>query len=136
MPIIAIDTNERKLEQARQMGATQTILSGSSAAELPTGLDFTASGLAYWGNDIGGWQKLPVSHTPERTPLLDPSDARGVIGHYDDYPELIARWYEYATFTPTMRAHGERSETEVWSYGNSYYIERIAQLERVLANKP
>jgi alpha-D-xyloside xylohydrolase len=85
--------------------------------QVPTGLDFTASGLAYWGNDIGGWQKLPESHTPEHTPLLDPSDARDVIGHYDDYPELITRWYEYATFTPTMRAHGERKETEVWSYG-------------------
>jgi alpha-D-xyloside xylohydrolase len=85
--------------------------------QVPTGLDFTASGLAYWGNDIGGWQKLPESHTPEHTPLLDPSDARDVIGHYDDYPELITRWYEYATFTPTMRAHGERKETAVWSYG-------------------
>ena len=85
--------------------------------QVPTGLDFTASGLAYWGNDIGGWQKLPESHTPERAPLLDPSDARDVVGHYDDYPELITRWYEYATFTPTMRAHGERKETEVWSYG-------------------
>jgi alpha-D-xyloside xylohydrolase len=85
--------------------------------QVPTGLDFTASGLAYWGNDIGGWQKLPQSHTPEHTPLLDPSDARDVIGHYDDYPELITRWYEYATFTPTMRAHGERKDTEVWSYG-------------------
>jgi len=40
-----------------------------------------------------------------------------VVGHYDDYPELITRWYEYATFTPTMRAHGLRKETEVWSYG-------------------
>ena len=85
--------------------------------QIPTGLNFTASGLAYWGNDIGGWQPLPQSHTPERTPLLDPSDARDVVGHYDDYPELIARWYEYATFTPTMRAHGMRKQTEVWSYG-------------------
>jgi alpha-D-xyloside xylohydrolase len=85
--------------------------------QVPTGLDFTASGLAYWGNDIGGWQSLPSSHTPERPSLLDPSDAREVVGHYDDYPELITRWYEYATFTPTMRAHGERKETEVWSYG-------------------
>jgi len=85
--------------------------------QVPTGLDFTASGLAYWGNDIGGWQKLPESHTPEHTPLLDPADARDVVGHYDDYPELITRWYEYATFTPTMRAHGERKDTEVWSYG-------------------
>jgi alpha-D-xyloside xylohydrolase len=85
--------------------------------QIPTGLNFTASGLAYWGNDIGGWVSLPQSHTPERTPLLDPSDARDVVGHYDDYPELIARWYEYATFTPTMRAHGSRKSTEVWSYG-------------------
>jgi alpha-D-xyloside xylohydrolase len=85
--------------------------------QIPTGLNFTASGLAYWGNDIGGWQWLPQSHTPERTALLDPSDARDVVGHNDDYPELITRWYEYATFTPTMRAHGMRKSTEVWSYG-------------------
>jgi alpha-D-xyloside xylohydrolase len=85
--------------------------------QIPTGLNFTASGLAYWGNDIGGWQWLPQSHTPERPPLLDPSDARAVVGHNDDYPELITRWYEYATFTPTMRAHGMRKDTEVWSYG-------------------
>jgi len=85
--------------------------------QIPTGLDFTASGLTYWGNDIGGWQWLPQQHTPERTPLLDPSDARDVVGHNDDYPELITRWYEYATFTPTLRAHGMRKNTEVWSYG-------------------
>ena len=85
--------------------------------QIPTGLDFTASGLAYWGNDIGGWQWLPQSHTPERPPLVDPSDARSVVGHNDDYPELITRWYQYATFTPTLRAHGSRQETEVWSYG-------------------
>jgi alpha-D-xyloside xylohydrolase len=85
--------------------------------QIPTGLDFTASGLAYWGNDIGGWQWLPQLHVPERTPLLDPSDARDVVGHNNDYPELITRWYEYATFTPTLRAHGMRKDTEVWSYG-------------------
>jgi alpha-D-xyloside xylohydrolase len=85
--------------------------------QVPTGLNFTASGLAYWGNDIGGWQWLPQLRTPERPPLLDPSDARAVVGHNDDYPELVTRWYEYATFTPTMRAHGSRKGTEVWSYG-------------------
>jgi alpha-D-xyloside xylohydrolase len=85
--------------------------------QVPTGLDFTATGLAYWGNDIGGWQWLPQQHTPARAPLLDPSDAREVVGHNDDYPELITRWYEYAAFTPTVRAHGSRKGTEVWSYG-------------------
>src|SRR5262245_7924822 len=29
-----------------------------------------------------------------------------------------------------------RFRVEVWSYGNSYYIERIADLERALARKP
>jgi alpha-D-xyloside xylohydrolase len=85
--------------------------------QVPTGLDFTATGLAYWGNDIGGWQYLPQQHTPERPPLIDPSDARAVVGHNDDYPELVTRWYEYGTFLPTMRAHGSRKEAEVWSYG-------------------
>ena len=87
--------------------------------QIPTGLNFTASGLAYWGNDIGGWQWLPQQNTPERRPLVDPSDARAVVGHNDDYPELITRWYQYATFTPTFRAHGMRKETEVWSYGKA-----------------
>jgi alpha-D-xyloside xylohydrolase len=85
--------------------------------QIPTGLNFTATGLAYWGNDIGGWQSLPQQSTPERKPLVDPSDARNVVGNYDDYPELITRWYQYATFTPTLRAHGARKEAEVWSYG-------------------
>jgi alpha-D-xyloside xylohydrolase len=40
-----------------------------------------------------------------------------VVGQYDDYPELMARWYQYATFTPTLRAHGARKATEAWSYG-------------------
>ncbi len=85
--------------------------------QIPTGLNFTASGLAYWGNDIGGWQPLPPSHAPAHPPLVDPAGARDVVGGYDDYPELITRWYEYAAFTPTMRAHGSRPGTEVWSYG-------------------
>jgi alpha-D-xyloside xylohydrolase len=85
--------------------------------QVPTGLNFTASGLAYWGNDIGGWQGLPKTNKPERPPLVDPSDARDVVGGYDDYPELITRWYQYGTFTPTLRAHGLRKEAEVWSYG-------------------
>ena len=85
--------------------------------EVPTGLDFVASGMPYWSTDIGGWQYLPYSHTPARPPLIDPSDARENVGHYDDYPELYARWFEYATFQPNMRAHGSRNFNEVWSYG-------------------
>jgi alpha-D-xyloside xylohydrolase len=86
--------------------------------QIPTGLDFAASGLTYWSNDTGGWQYLPAEHHPAHPPLLDPSDARANVGGYDDYPELYTRWFQYATFLPIFRAHGSRVANEVWSYGS------------------
>jgi len=87
--------------------------------QIPTGLDFAASGFAYWTNDIGGWQYLPAEHHPAHPPLLDPSDARENVGGYDDYPELYTRWFEYAAFLPVFRTHGSRKYNEVWSYGKA-----------------
>jgi alpha-D-xyloside xylohydrolase len=85
--------------------------------QVPTGINFVASGMPYWSTDIGGWQYLPGSHTPEHPPLLDPSDARDNVGHYDDYLELYVRWFEYGAFQPNFRSHGSRNHNEVWSYG-------------------
>lgn len=85
--------------------------------QVPTGINFVASGMPYWSTDIGGWQYLPTIHKPERPPLLDPSDARENVGHYDDYPELYVRWFEYGAFQPNFRSHGSRPQNEVWSYG-------------------
>ncbi len=85
--------------------------------QVPTGINFVASGMPYWSTDIGGWQYLPQSHKPDRAPLLDPSDARDNVGHYDDYPELYVRWFEYGAFQPNFRSHGSRPQNEVWSYG-------------------
>jgi alpha-D-xyloside xylohydrolase len=85
--------------------------------QIPTGLDFTASGMAYWTDDIGGWEYLPAEHHPAHPPLLDPSDARDNVGGYDDYPELYTRWFEYGAFMPIFRTHGSRKHNEVWSYG-------------------
>ncbi|MGA8940204.1 MAG: TIM-barrel domain-containing protein [Acidobacteriaceae bacterium] len=85
--------------------------------QVPTGINFVASGMPYWSTDIGGWQPLPYFHKPERPVLIDPSDARAEVGHYDDYPELYVRWFEYGAFQPNFRTHGTRPENEVWSYG-------------------
>ena len=85
--------------------------------EIPTGINFVASGMPYWSTDIGGWQYLPYFHKPERPVLIDPSDARAEVNHYDDYPELYVRWFEYGAFQPNFRTHGSRPENEVWSYG-------------------
>ena len=85
--------------------------------QVPTGINLVASGSPYWSTDIGGWQDIPMQHTPERTPLIDPSDARDNVGHNDDYPELYVRWFEYGVFQPNFRTHGGRKYNEVWSYG-------------------
>lgn len=85
--------------------------------QIPAGLNFVASGMAYWSNDVGGWQYLPPHHHPLRPPLIDPSDVRDNVGGYDDYPELYTRWFEYGVFQPIFRTHGSRKYNEVWSYG-------------------
>jgi alpha-D-xyloside xylohydrolase len=85
--------------------------------QVPTGINFVASGMPYWSTDIGGWQDLPYFHKPERPVLIDPSDARDEVHQYDDYPELYVRWFEYGAFQPNFRTHGTRPQNEVWSYG-------------------
>ncbi|MGH9656101.1 MAG: TIM-barrel domain-containing protein [Bryobacteraceae bacterium] len=85
--------------------------------QVPTGLDFTASGMAYWSTDIGGWQYLPHVHHPKHPPLLSPAGARSNVGGDVDYPELYTRWFEYGVFQPIFRTHGSRRHNEVWSYG-------------------
>jgi alpha-D-xyloside xylohydrolase len=85
--------------------------------QIPTGLNMTASGIALWGNDIGGWQGLPQTSNATKPPLLDPSGARDVVGQNNDYPELMTRWFEYGTFLPTLRIHGDRKHTEIWAFG-------------------
>ena len=85
--------------------------------QIPTALNVAASGIAYTGNDIGGWQNLPYQHTPQHPPLISPQGARANVGRDDDYPELYVRWFEFGTFLPTMRTHGTRRYNEVWSYG-------------------
>jgi alpha-D-xyloside xylohydrolase len=85
--------------------------------QIPTGLNMTASGIALWGNDIGGWQYLQQTSTAVKPPLLDPSDARDVVGQNNDYPELLTRWFQYGTFLPTLRLHGQRKHVDIWSFG-------------------
>jgi len=86
---------------------------------IPAGLNFTASGMPYWNTDIAGFFSpgLPPDYKPEYPPLIDPTPARENIGRYSDYPELFVRWFEWGTFQPVLRTHGERQHNEVWSYG-------------------
>lgn len=83
--------------------------------QVNTGLNVGLAGLPWWTTDIGGFHG----------------------GHPDDpkFRELLIRWFEYATFSPILRMHGDRlphskplsdhgggsmvtgSGNEIWSYG-------------------
>ncbi|HMI63152.1 MAG TPA: TIM-barrel domain-containing protein [Puia sp.] len=69
--------------------------------QIPTGLNFSLSGLPYWNSDIGGFFL-----TKFRRKLLDP-----------EYRELYARWLEFGAFCPMMRSHGADAPREIYQFG-------------------
>lgn len=87
--------------------------------QLVAGLHMSIAGIPWWTTDIGGFYGG------------DPKDL--------DFQELLVRWFQWATFCPVMRLHGDRtpserlsypdgrsnlftgSDNEVWSYGEDNY---------------
>ncbi len=87
--------------------------------QICAGLSMAISGIPWWTTDIGGFSG----------------------GHVDDpeFHELLVRWFQYGTFCPVMRLHGNRlpftpgtdligggccgtgAPNEVWSYGEDVY---------------
>ena len=89
--------------------------------QIPCGLNFCATGFAWWSSDIGGWQAMPEAAEPEagqyKSLLIETGEHRHDPDAAANYPELYVRWFQYGAFCPTFRAHGTRPENEVWSYG-------------------
>ena len=85
----------------------------SLATQVRAGLNVAMSGIPWWNSDIGGFQGG------------DPDDPA--------YREVMIRWFQYGTFSPIMRLHGDREPNqpftaemtggpnEVWSYGEQAY---------------
>ena len=87
--------------------------------QFAAGLNMGIAGITWWTTDIGGFHGG------------DPTNP--------DFRELLVRWFEYGTFCPVMRLHGERvplkdpigtyggglcvsgADNEVWSYGDEAY---------------
>jgi alpha-D-xyloside xylohydrolase len=102
------------------------VWSGDIASSWPTfrnqlvaGLNMGLSGIPWWTTDIGGFHGG------------NPNDK--------EFRELFVRWFQWATFCPVMRLHGDRlpqqpqhgttggatclsgAPNEVWSYGEEVY---------------
>ena len=87
--------------------------------QITAGLQMGLVGIPWWTTDIGGFH--------------------GGDGEDPAFRELLVRWFQYGTFCPVMRLHGDRSpqrvvprkngspscptgsDNEVWSFGEDVY---------------
>jgi alpha-D-xyloside xylohydrolase len=77
------------------------------AKQIPAGLGASISGLPYWTMDTGGYTMQRKFSQEPMTP-----------GNQDEWRELNARWFQYSTFTPLLRVHGELRPREIWTLGD------------------
>ena len=69
--------------------------------QIPTGLNFSLSGIPYWNTDIGGFFAWPYHGGAENKA----------------YHELYTRWFQYGTFLPMQRSHGSGVKKEIYNLG-------------------
>jgi len=86
--------------------------------QIPAGLGFSVSGMPYWTLDSGGFA------VPTRFAAASPTAA-----DLAEWQELNARWFEYATFLPLMRVHGQTPFREIWQFGGDTSAAYAAMLK-------
>ncbi len=83
-------------------------------AQITAGLGFCLSGMPYWTMDSGGFS-VPSWFSSGRD--------------FDEWCELNARWFEFCTFVPLLRVHGEFPNREMWEFGGDSSPTYAAQLK-------
>ena len=74
--------------------------------QITAGLGFSISGIPYWTMDIGGFS------VPARFSRKDPTPDDA-----EEWRELNTRWFQFGTFVPLLRVHGESPRREMWEMG-------------------
>jgi alpha-D-xyloside xylohydrolase len=70
--------------------------------QIPAGINFALSGIPYWTMDIGGFA---VEHRYEQPNEKDLAEWR----------EQITRWYQFGSFVPLFRVHGQFPYREIYN---------------------
>jgi alpha-D-xyloside xylohydrolase len=78
----------------------------SMRKQIPAGLSFSLSGIPYWTMDSGGFS------VPARF-----SQKNGTTEDIEEWREMNTRWFQFATFVPLLRVHGEFPHREMWNFG-------------------
>ncbi len=93
---------------AGQQRYAATTWSGDIAArwfdlrnQIPAGLNFSLSGCPYWTTDIGGFAVEPRYEHPNASDL-------------EEWRELNTRWFQFGTFCPLFRVHGQFPYREMY----------------------
>jgi alpha-D-xyloside xylohydrolase len=74
--------------------------------QIAAGLNFALSGVPWWTTDTGGFA-VPRKWS---TPNPKPEDV-------EEWRELGTRWFQFSTFCPLLRVHGQFPNREMWFYG-------------------
>ena len=68
--------------------------------QMAAGLNYSMSGIPFWGMDIGGFSVMSKFYDP---------------AHADEWQELQTRWHQFGTFVPLFRTHGQWPRRELWN---------------------
>ena len=71
--------------------------------QISAGMNFCISGIPYWTTDIGGFAVEHRYEKPNNTDL-------------EEWRELMTRWFQFGTFCPLLRVHGE------FPYREMFYV--------------
>jgi alpha-D-xyloside xylohydrolase len=85
--------------------------------QIAAGLSFSISGIPYWSMDVGGFSVPPrfAAETPRAEDV-------------EEWRELNTRWFQFGTFVPLLRVHGEAPNREMWSFGGEAHPAYRTQL--------
>ncbi len=70
--------------------------------QISAGVNFSMSGLPYWTMDIGGFAVESRFEHPDSATL-------------EEWREMNARWYQFGSFVPLFRAHGQFPYREIFN---------------------
>ena len=68
--------------------------------QMAAGLNYSMSGIPFWGMDIGGFSVMSKFYSPANA---------------DEWQELQTRWHQFGTFVPLFRTHGQWPRRELWN---------------------
>jgi alpha-D-xyloside xylohydrolase len=86
--------------------------------QIQAGLGLSISGIPYWTMDVGGFS------VPQRFSRQNarPDDV-------EEWREMNTRWFQFGTFCPLLRTHGESPNREMWFFGGENHPAYQAQLK-------